>query len=150
MGSMTPYIPMMMQAASSVAGQIQNSNAAAAHQQSQANQLDLQNQMLVQQQEQQAKQQRDLLKRQMATARASLGAGIGGGAGGSAAALLSGLTRQTEQDIADGASTATTRQKQIYNGYRQDGGDDRLTSGLGAASQAFSVLQPLFGGNRGS
>lgn len=148
MGGMTPFIPIMMQAASSVAGQIQSQNAAKAQSQSQAEQVNLQNQMLVQQQERQAKQQRDLLKRQMATARASLGAGIGGGAGGSAAALLSGLTRQTEQDIADGASIAATRQKQIYSGYQRDDGD-RLASGLGAASQAFSVLQPLFGGGNG-
>jgi hypothetical protein len=125
-----------------IAQQAGSQSTANAQAQSQADQINLQNQLLVQQQDQQAKQQRDLLKRQVASARAALAAGAGGASGGSGAALLAGLSRQSAEDIAAGVNSASLRQQQLYTRLNQDDGG---SSKLALANQAFSVLKPLFG-----
>ncbi|MBR9971173.1 hypothetical protein [Magnetospirillum sulfuroxidans] len=142
MGGTANMLPMIMQGASMIAQQAGSQNAASAQAQSQADQINLQNQLLVQQQDQQAKQQRDLLKRQVASARAALAAGAGGAQGGSGAALLAGLSRQSAEDIAAGFNSASLRQQQLYARLNQDEGGSGT---LALANQAFSVLKPLFG-----
>lgn len=143
MGGTNSMLPMIMQGASMVAQQAGGQSAANAQAQSQADQINLQNQLLVQQQEQQVKQQRDLLKRQAASARAALAAGTGGISGGSGAALLAGLSRQSAEDIAAGLNTASLRQQALYSRLNQD---DSGTRNLNMVDQTFSVLKPLFGG----
>ncbi|CAA7612908.1 hypothetical protein [Magnetospirillum sp. UT-4] len=148
MGSFTQYIPMALQAASSVAGGMAQQQQAKASAQAQQQQMDLQNQMLMQQHEQQARQQRDLLKRQMATARASLSAGGIGFAGGSGGALLEGLTRQTASDLADSAATTRLRYQSMFPAQDSGGGGGLagLQQGLGMAQQGFELFQSLRGG----
>lgn len=145
MGGTSTMLPMIMQGASMIAQQADGQSTANAQAQSQADQINLQNQLLVQQQQQQVKQQRDLLKRQTASARAALAAGTGGISGGSGAALLAGLSRQSAEDIAAGLDSASLRQQQLYAPLNQGDGGSR---NLNIANQAFSVLKPLFGNSR--
>lgn len=142
MGGMNPVataITMGMDVAQKGEQTRQAKQAAAAQQQ----QVDLQAQMLWQQQGQRAKQQRDLLKRQLATARASLAGGGIGLAGGSGQALMEGLSRRTEEDIADGhAATALRHRLQFGEDERDDG---KVARGLAAARQGYQVLRSLIG-----
>lgn len=75
-----------------------------------------QNQLLATQQQQRERQQRDLLARQLATARARLAAGGTGMSGGSGVALLEGIARDAERDIADDAATTRLRQNMSISG----------------------------------
>lgn len=103
-------------------------------------QVEAQNSYLAQQQEIRARQQRDLLARQMATARARLAAGGLGVGSGSAQALLSGLTRETETAIADDAALVAARQNNAasaLNGSSADG----LRQGLAIAEQGWSMFK---------
>lgn len=125
---------MIMQGAS----QIQQQRETKAQAQAQAEQTDLQNQLLVRQQSQEVEQRRNLLKQQQASARAALAAGGGGTLDGSGAALLAGMTRQGEDEIASGLSTASLRQQLLYS--RQNAS----TSGLSKANQAFGVMRSFF------
>lgn len=139
MGGMTTAIS----AAQAGLQMVSQNNQAKAQAQAQTNQINQQNQMMALQQEQRARQQRDLLKRQTASARASLAAGGGGVAGGgSAAALLSGLTKQTEQGIADGYDAMALRMEANNPAKVNDPAGDILTN-WGKAQQMWGVLKPL-------
>lgn len=118
--------------------QRQQAKAAA---ETQGQQVALQSQMLWQQQDQRAKQQRDLLKRQLATARASLAGGGIGFAGGSGQALMEGFARRTADEIADGDS-ATRLRHQLQFGTGGDDGKD-LQRKLDAVQQGYSILRPF-------
>jgi hypothetical protein len=105
-------------------------------------QQEWQAQAMWQQSEQQARQQRDLLKRQLASGRAALAGGGVGFAGGSGAALLAGLSRQVERDIADD----TERMRRSWPGA--DGGGEtslvRAQDGLQKVQDLYGVMRPLF------
>lgn len=122
---------------------VSQNNQAKAQAQAQTNQINQQNQMMALQQEQRARQQRDLLKRQAATARASLAAGGGGVAGGgSAMALLSGLTKQTEQGIADSYDALALRSDANKPTQVKDAAGDIL-NGWNKTQQVWGALKPL-------
>lgn len=145
MSSFTAFIPMAMQAASTAVSMAQQGQQAKAAARAQADQQNLQSQMLWQQQEQQTKQRRDLLKRQMASARAALAGGGVGFAGGSGAALMAGLARQAEEDIADGYAMTNLRHQASFGGQEEVPGRG-LQQGLQLAQQGwqtFQVLRPL-------
>lgn len=143
---MGAYYPMV-QAGLAVAQQVAQAQGprrqADAAAEAQAQQQSLQSQMLWQQQEQRARQQRDLLKRQMATARASLAAGGIGFGGGSGQALMAGMTKKAEEDIADGYDAASLRH-QLQFGDGQDRPDNRATRSLGYAQDGLNILKPFF------
>lgn len=124
-------------AASAGLQMVSQHNQAKAQAQAQTNQINQQNQMMALQQEQRARQQRDLLKRQAATARASLVAG-----GGSAAALLTGLTKQTEQGIADGYDALALRADANNPTQVKDAAGDIL-NGWNKAQQVWGAMRPL-------
>lgn len=132
------YVAVGLQVAQMAEQQRQAKAAANAQAQQQA----AQSQLLWQQQEQRAKQQRDLLKRQVATARASLAGGGMGIAGGSGEALMAGLVRRTEEDISDGASAASLRHEAQFGGERVR--PNRLLQGIEDARKGYSLLKPLF------
>lgn len=114
----------------------------------QAQQQNLQYQMLWQQQQQRAKQQRNLLNRQLASSRAALAAGGLGFAGGSGAALMAGMTRQAEDEIADGYA-ATNLQHQARFGTGEEtkkGAAQSLLDGIQTVQRGYQVLRPLIGG----
>jgi|AGTN01.1.fsa_nt_gi hypothetical protein len=111
MGAVQAFVPAALAVANTVV-QAQQANRT---QKAQADQVAAQNRMLEQQQRQREKQQRDLLARQLATARARLSAGGGGADGGSGLALLSGLTRRSEEDLADAALLTRMRQTNAGN-----------------------------------
>lgn len=140
MGSMGSYVPMMMSMAQQGMSSLSEANQANAAQQAQAEQTNQQNQMLWLQHEQKAREQRDLLKRQTASARAALAAGGGGvSSGGSAAALLAGLTRQTEQAIADDHGYLSLRQQYATPKTAKQ---NRVGSLLQMGSEMMSVMRP--------
>jgi hypothetical protein len=120
-------------------GQGAQQQAAAGQQQQQQ---DWQAQMLRQQSDQQARQQRDLLKRQLASNRAALAGGGVGFAGGSGAALLAGLSRQTEQDIAD--DTDRLRWSWPAAGGAGVASASRAQDGLQKVQDLYGVMRPLF------
>lgn len=142
MGAYYPMVQVGLAAAQQVAqaqGRRRQADAAA---EAQAQQQSLQSQVLWQQQEQRARQQRDLLKRQMATARASLAAG-GIGFGGSGQALMAGMTKKAEEDIADGYDAASLRHR-LQFGDGEDRPDNRATRSLGYAQDGLNILKPFF------
>lgn len=138
-GGGNPYLTMAMTAAQ----MLMQKQAADKQARSQSAGDDLQAQSLWQEQDQRAKQQRDLLKRQMASARAALaGGGIGFG-GGSGAALLSGMAKQTEQNIADGYDSTNLRhQIRFGSGERNRVPAEGLFQGLQMAQQGMSLFRP--------
>jgi hypothetical protein len=114
--------------------------------QQQQQQQDLQSRMIWQAQDQQDRQRRDLLKRQLASNRAALASGGGGFAGGSGAALLAGLTRQTEQDIADGHQTAELQHLSRFGtGEPKPSSAARALQGMQAVQQGLQTAQQVFG-----
>lgn len=140
MGGFAPMaMSIGMQAAQQVAQQKQAKAAAEAQGQQQA----LQSQMLWQQQDQRAKQQRNLMARQLASARASLAGGGIGFAGGSGQALIAGMARQSEEDIADGFQATKLRHELQFGGERRDSGQ-KLQQGLAMAQQGYQLLRPMF------
>lgn len=139
MGGISAFVPAVMQGLNSVAQNQQAKRAA----QAQADQVAAQNQILAQQQKQREKQQRDLLARQLATARARLSAGGVGLDSGSGQALLSNLTRQTEQDIADSAALTGMRQNSASNGLSSASGLEKALSLYQDASGIYNKLPNL-------
>lgn len=138
------FAPIAIQAGMQVAQMQAQRQQAKAAAEAQGKQTAMQGELLWQQQQQHAKRQRDLLKRQLATARASLAAGGGGFAGGSGQALMEGLVRQTEEDIGDGAqATALRHRLQFGDGERDK--PDRLQQGIAAAQQGYALLRPFVG-----
>lgn len=132
MASVESFIPAVLGVADVAARGARQQKAAEA----QAEQVAAQNRILAQQQAQREKQQRDLLARQVATARARLSAGGGGLDGGSGLALLGGLVRQSEEDIANSA---------VLSGMRQAGASDRLSSASGL-EKALQLYDGVAGG----
>jgi hypothetical protein len=110
----------------------------------QGQQQALQSQMMWQQQEQHAKQQRNLLARQLASARASLAGGGIGFAGGSGQALMAGMARQSQEDIADGFQSTRLRHELQFGGERGGGSGQGLQQGLAMAQQGYDLIRPLF------
>lgn len=137
MGGFDP-VSFGMQAASMVAGQRQASQAAKA----QAAQVAAQNAYMQQQQDIKAKQQRDLLKQQLAATRARLAAG-GIGGGGSSQALMSGMVRDSEQQLADQQALLDTRAGNATSALGSSG--DGLTQGLSVIRQGMGLLRQLPG-----
>lgn len=130
MGGMSNYVSAGLQLAQAVGGQQR------ASQQAQA-QAEAQNQLLLQQQAIKEKQQRDLLQRQLATARAKLSAsGIGVGSG-SGAALLSGMVKGTESDIADAQGMFNARQAFANAGASSS---DGLLEGLNLVNRSWNLF----------
>lgn len=121
------------QLAQIVAGQRQYNRQA----QAQADQVAAQNALLVQQQEQRSRQQRDLLAKQVASTRARLAAGGTGVGSGSGQALLAGMAKDAEGAIAD--SEALTQTRLAGSGIGQGSGDG-LLRGLGLAQKGWNLL----------
>lgn len=109
----------------------------------QGQQMSQQSQLMWRQQDLQAKQQRNLMKRQLATARASLAGGGVGFAGGSGQALMDGLVRQTEGDIAESAEMARWRHQIQFPAEGRAKGQG-LKNGLAVTQQSLSLLRPFF------
>lgn len=123
------------QAAQLVAGQRQANSAARA----QAEQVAAQNAYLTQQQQIREKQQRDLLKRQVAATRAKLSAGGGGAGGGSGQALLAGMVKAGEGQLADDAALLQTRQNNSTIGLSSG---DGLAQSLDTIQKSWNLLRP--------
>lgn len=125
---------------SMVANQQQSRQAAKA----QSAQMEAQNALVVQQQQIKAKQQRDLLSRQMASTRARLAAGGVGVGSGSGQALLAGMVKDTESQLADSDALLQGRQAASSAGNNSSGSG--LLQGLNTVQQAWNVIQRLPGG----
>ncbi|NFV81895.1 hypothetical protein [Magnetospirillum aberrantis] len=125
---------------SMVANQQQSRQAAKA----QSAQMEAQNALVVQQQQIKAKQQRDLLSRQMASARARLAAGGVGVGSGSGQALLAGMVKDSESQLADSDALLQGRQAASSAGNSSSGSG--LLQGLNTVQQAWNVIQRLPGG----
>lgn len=139
MGGFDP-VSFGMQAASMVAGQRQASKAAKA----QAAQVEAQNAYLQQQQDIKAKQQRDLLGQQLAATRARLAAGGIGVGSGSGQALMAGMVRDSEEQLADQQALLDTRASNATSSLGSSG--DGLTQGLALARQGLSLFSQIKGG----
>lgn len=139
MGGFDP-VSFGMQAASMIAGQQQASKAAKA----QAAQVEAQNAYLQQQQDIKAKQQRDLLGRQLAATRARLAAGGIGVGSGSGQALMAGMVRDSEEQLADQQALLDTRASNAISGQGSSG--DGLTQGLALARQGLNLFSQIKGG----
>ncbi|MBF0325644.1 MAG: hypothetical protein HQL42_11315 [Alphaproteobacteria bacterium] len=135
----------ILTAATTVASQVAQRQQQEAAMRSQQQQAELQSQMMWRQADQQARQQRDLLKRQLAANRAALAGGGMGFDGGSGAALMAGMARQTEQDLGDRQETlALQHQARFGTG---EGAGNALAQGLQAIRQGqeiYGVMRPLF------
>lgn len=92
---------MILSAVMSAAGMMQSSAQANAQAKQAAAQRDLQVRQLQARQQIEEKRKRNLLKQKRASQRAAFGAQGVMADGGSAQALMTGLTRQTEDEIAD-------------------------------------------------
>lgn len=99
--------PILIAIAQMVLSAKMQHDAAKASAKAQNAQIEQQNRQVWQEQERRARQQRNLLERQKASARAAMGAMGTGGSGGSASALLSGMARDTETNIADDWTVAS-------------------------------------------
>lgn len=132
------YAAAGFQMAQMVAGQQQSRKAA----QAQADQMSAQNQYVAQQQAVRVKQQRDLMARQLASTRARLSAGGMGVGGGSSQALLAGMVKGNETDIADADALRQTRQ--ANSGIGLSSGDG-LQQGLAMAQKTWGILRGLPG-----
>ncbi|MBI5165011.1 MAG: hypothetical protein HY985_14055 [Magnetospirillum sp.] len=155
MAAAVPFIPAIMAAAATVAGSVSQQQQTKAAQKSQADQYAAQvavqnarlaqdQQTLREQQAQEAKRQRNLLDRQMASQRAAMGAfGLSGGEG-SAAAVLSGMTRQVEENIADAGTLTDLRMPiapaQTYGGSGAGSSAAGIAQGLQLANQVFGMF----------
>lgn len=128
------FVSQGFQLAQLVAGQQQTGKAA----QAQAAQIAAQNQYLAQQQAVKEKQQRDLLQRQLASARARLSAGGMGVGSGSGQALLSGMVKDGESDIADSQALLQTRQANAGIGLSSG---DGLLQGLNTVQKGWNILR---------
>ena len=124
--------------------QMQQARQAQAAQRAQIQQQEQQNQLMWQQQDQQVRQKRDLLNRQLAANRAALAAG-GIGFAGSGAALMGGLARQAQAGIADDYANATLA-SQVRASGKSGSSSDGLMQGLQLAQQGLSVIRPMFSG----
>lgn len=141
MGTMTPFAAAGLEMAKMVAGQQQANKAV----QAQADQVSAQNAYLTQQQQIRAKQQRDLMARQLAVTRARLSAGGIGAGAGSGQALLSGMVKDSEGQLADADALMQTRQANSTLGL---GSGDGLLQGLNTVEKGWSILRKLpIGGN---
>lgn len=138
------FAPIAASVAMQVAQQASQQQQAKTAADSQGQQQAVQSQMLWQQQDRQARQQRNLMARQLASARASLAGGGIGFAGGSGQALMAGMARRSEQDIADGFQAARLRHELQFGGERNDGGGQGLQQGLAMAQQGYQLFQPMF------
>lgn len=125
-----------LQLATLIAGQQQSNNAA----QTQADQVAAQNAYLSQQQAVDDKRQRDLMQRQLAATRAQLAAnGVGVGAG-SGQALLSGIVKNSETDIADSQALLQTRQANAGIGLGSSAGSG-LLKGLNTVQTGLNIFK---------
>jgi hypothetical protein len=125
-----------MEAAKGLIGQQQASKA-------QANQISAQNAYWQQQEDIRAKQQRDLLQRQLATTRARLAAG-GIGTSGSGQALMAAMVRDSEDALSDSQALLDSRISNASDGYSSSGSSGGLLQGLSLAGRAFN----MFGSSR--
>lgn len=129
-----------LQVASMIAGQQQASKAAKA----QAAQVEAQNAYMQQQQDIKAKQQRDLLSQQLAATRARLAAGGIGIGSGSGQALMAGMVRDSEEQLADQQALLDTRASNAVSSLGSSG--DGLTQGLALARQGLNLFGQVKGG----
>lgn len=127
------YTGWALDGAKLIAGQQQANRAAKA----QAEQISAQNAYLTQQQEVRAKQQRDLLKQQLASTRARLAAGGIGVGSGSGQALMSGMVRDSEEQLSDSDALLQARQASSAAGSGSGGG---LLQGLETLQKGMSWL----------
>lgn len=127
------FVPQGLEAVSTVAG-LQSSRQA---RKVQAEQVAAQNQYMAQQQAVKEKQQRDLMQRQLATARARLSAGGLGVGSGSGNALLAGMVRDGEEEIADSQALLQSRQANSTIGLSSG---DGLLEGLTLARKGLSLF----------
>lgn len=127
-----------LQGLSMVAGHQQASKAAKA----QAAQIEAQNAYAQQQQNIKAKQQRDLLNRQLASTRARLAAGGIGMGSGSGQALMSGMVRDSEEQLTDQQALLDAR---ASNATGQGSSGDGLMQGLALARQGLSLFEKAWG-----
>lgn len=132
-----------LQAASMIAGQQQASKAAKAQAAQAEAQVEAQNAYMQQQQDIKAKQQRDLLSQQLAATRARLAAGGIGIGSGSGQALMTGMVRDSEEQLADQQALLDTRASNATSSLRSSG--DGLTQGLALARQGLNLLGQLNG-----
>lgn len=127
-----------------ITGLIAQSQQAGAAAKAQAQQAEIQNQALWQQQEQRTRQQQDLLKRQLASSRAALAAGGVGFAGGSGQALMQGMVRNAQEGIADSYANASLQHQAQSAGRIGGGAAAGLHQGLQTVQQGLQILKPLF------
>ena len=127
------YTGWALDGAKLIAGQQQANRAAKA----QAEQISAQNAYLAQQQEVRVKQQRDLLKQQLASTRARLAAGGIGIGSGSGQALMSGMVRDSEEQLSDSDALLQARQASSAAGSGSGGG---LLQGLETLQKGMSWL----------
>ena len=127
-----------LQGLSMVAGHQQASKAAKA----QAAQIEAQNAYAQQQQNIKAKQQRDLLNRQLASTRARLAAGGIGMGSGSGQALMSGMVRDSEEQLTDQQALLDAR---ASNAAGQGSSGDGLMQGLALARQGLNLFEKAWG-----
>ncbi len=127
-----------LQGLSMVAGHQQASKAAKA----QAAQIEAQNAYAQQQQNIKAKQQRDLLNRQLASTRARLAAGGIGMGSGSGQALMSGMVRDSEEQLTDQQALLDAR---ASNAADQGSSGDGLMQGLALARQGLNLFEKAWG-----
>ncbi|MEW5726638.1 MAG: hypothetical protein AB1918_02320 [Pseudomonadota bacterium] len=127
-----------------ITGMIAQREQAGAAAKAQAQQAEVQNRALWQQQEQRTRQQKDLLKRQLASSRAALAAGGVGFAGGSGQALMQGMARNAQEGIADSFANASLQQEAMSAGQRRPTAAEGIHQGLQTISQGLQILKPLF------
>lgn len=127
-----------LQGLSMVAGHQQASKAAKA----QAAQIEAQNAYAQQQQNIKAKQQRDLLDRQLASTRARLAAGGIGMGSGSGQALMSGMVRDSEEQLTDQQALLDAR---ASNATDRGSSGDGLMQGLALARQGLNLFEKAWG-----
>lgn len=134
------YASWALEGAKMIAGQQQNDQADKA----QAEQIAAQNAYLAQQQQIETKQRRDLLERQLASARARLAAGGIGMGAGSGQALMAGMVRDNESQLADSTALFLTKQagSTSSTGSSSSGA---LLQGLEALQQGMSWMRGFSG-----
>lgn len=98
------------------------------------------NQAAAEQYENEARRRRSLLDREMASARARLGAMGVGGAGGSAAAVVEGLQRRSDEDMAELRQDLQRREAKAAASRPSSG------AALNPAQFGLQILRPFNGG----
>lgn len=109
----------------------------------QVDQVAAQNQYMAQQQAVHDKQQRDLMQRQLAVTRARLSANGGGVGAGSGQALLAGMVKDSENDIADSQALLQTRQANSGIGLtsrNEQSSGEGLLQGLKTVSKVWDIF----------